>query len=76
MIKSKISAIDLLEKKLTNDQIKKEYEEFIHQENLERNPNSAMVFAMLKIQNSFTYLGRSERQIILLLEGSLPHMYD
>ncbi len=57
-------------------QIKGEYKEYLEEENLENNPDSAQIFAIRKIDGNYKYHGKSERELILLLTGDLPYMYD
>jgi hypothetical protein len=54
--------------------IKDEYTQFLRQEGFERNPESAQIFATRKRNDGYSKM--SERDIILLVAGELPCMYD
>ena len=58
----------------SNRQIDDEYIAFLQREGLTRNPDSAYRFASIKRFNG--YREKSERDLILLLAGDLPYMYD
>lgn len=70
----KKSPNDLYWQLLAHNQIKDEYTRFIQQEGLERNPDSAHTFAMRKQNDGYREM--SERDLILLVAGELPYMYD
>ena len=65
---------DLYWEAMAHTQIKNEYVQFLQQEGLERNPDSAQRFAIRKHRDG--YRGMSERDLILLVVGNLPEMYD
>ena len=54
--------------------IKDEYTLFLQEGELESNPDSAYLFALQKQQNGYREM--SERDLILLVAGDLPYMYD
>jgi hypothetical protein len=56
-------------------QLKKDYSEFLKNENMVATPHAAHMFAIRKLSGSVKYRGYKERDIILLLEGELPFMY-
>lgn len=56
--------------------IRREYAEFCAEERRDRSPDTANIFAARKIGGGRDYLGYTEKQMILLLEGKLPFMYD
>ena len=60
------------------EQIKSEYKKYLAENKEEGNPDSAQIFAMKKINDNggYNYMGRNERELILLLEGELPPFYD
>ena len=70
----KKSPNDLHWEAIAHTQIKNEYAQFLQQEGLERNPDSAHIFAMRKRNDG--YRDMSERDLILLVAGDLPYMYD
>ena len=55
-------------------QLKLEYEEWLKDVGKERSPHNAHEFAMekLKINGGYDYMGKNDREIILLLENELP----
>ncbi|HRD71392.1 MAG TPA: hypothetical protein PK657_14770 [Legionella sp.] len=57
-------------------QLKNDYSEFLKKENMEPSPHAAQCFAMRKLSGGVEYQGYKERDIILLLEGKLPFLYD
>jgi hypothetical protein len=59
-----------------NQQIREQYEEFLQKGSHNRSLHSAHLFAMRVLGGSSRYLGYSERELILLLAGELPYMYD
>jgi hypothetical protein len=59
---------------LADQQIRNEYEAYLRTEGCEKNAHSAQLFATRKIHNG--YREKSERDLILLLVGELPYMYD
>lgn len=70
----KNSANDLYWSAVAKDALRGEYEKFLRTEGHEPSPDSAMWFAMRKRNDGYTLM--SEREIILLLAGKLPYMYD
>lgn len=60
-------------KEIIESQLREEYNEYLTREGKERGPDSAHLFAR---EISGRYAKYSERQIILLLVGKLPYMYD
>jgi len=58
------------------DQIRLEYEKYLSEEGLENNPDSASYFAAREISGGYSYRGYSERDLIILLAGKLPPMWD
>lgn len=70
----KMSANDLYWKAQIETQIKEDYAEFLSREGIDRGPNSAHLFALRKRAEGFCEM--SERDLILLVAGSLPYMYD
>ena len=60
------------------EQIKNEYIKYLAENKEEGTPDSAQIFAMKKINDNggYDYMGKNERDIILLLEGELPPFYD
>ena len=60
------------------EQIKNEYKKYLAENKEEGTPDSAQIFAMKKINDNggYDYMGKNERDIILLLEGELPPFYD
>ena len=73
MAKNK-SPNDLFWQAKVQNLIKDEYTQFLQQEGLERNPDSAHLFALRKQKNGYREM--SERDLILLVAGDLPYMYD
>lgn len=65
---------DLYWQAIAENQIKQDYSRFLQDERLERNSDSAQIFAMRRINNG--QRDRSERELILLLVGELPFAYD
>jgi len=61
---------------IRQNQAKEAYAKFLDEENRPRDANSAHLFALKKIGGGFEYLGMNERQLIILLAGKLPYMYD
>lgn len=57
-------------------QIKEEYETYLQEEEQLPGPDSAQLFAIKKIAGGYDYHGLKERDLILLLAGELPYMYD
>lgn len=55
-------------------QLNSEYSEFLKNEGLDKSPHSAQIFAIRK--RNLGHLRFSERDMILLLTGELPYMYD
>lgn len=72
----KKSANELYWDMMYKKQLKEQYEAFLESEKMEPSPHSAHIFAMRKISGSYKYLGFKEREIILILAGELPYMYD
>jgi len=60
------------------EQIRTEYKKFLAEKKYETSPDSAQLFAMEKIKSNggYNYMGRKERELILLLAGELPPFYD
>jgi len=58
------------------NQIKEEYEAYLQEEERRSGPDSAQLFAIKKIAGGNDYHGLKERDLILLLAGDLPYMYD
>ena len=56
--------------------IKDEYKSYLERIGESSNPDNAQAFAITKIDGGFDYLGMKERDLILLLAGKLPYMYD
>lgn len=52
-----------------------EYAAFCAERGMERGENAAHAFAIYKQSNGISY-GMSEREIILLVHGKLPFMWD
>ena len=73
MVKKK-TPNDLYWQAMAQTQIKNEYAQFLQQEGRESNPDSAQIFAMRKRNDG--YRDMSERDLILLVAGALPYMYD
>lgn len=59
---------------IADQQIRDEYAAYLRAEGCEKCPLSAQLFAMGKINNG--YREKSERELIILLAGELPYMYD
>lgn len=59
---------------MADGQIEQEFAQYLQTEGLTRDPDSAQTFAMRKVASG--YLGKSERELILLLAGKLPFAYD
>lgn len=60
-----------------NMPIKEEYEDFLKKEGKENTPDNAHLFAIKKISSgAHDYFGFTERELIKLLAGKLPFMYD
>lgn len=57
-------------------QIIAEYEGYLESESAESSPENAHLFALKKIQGGFDYMGYKERDLIIMLAGSLPVDYD
>jgi hypothetical protein len=57
-------------------QIQGEYARWLKEHGREKNPDTAQQFAMEKIAGGHDYLGMKERDLILLVAGELPYMYD
>jgi len=72
----KLSANELHWKSKTESIIKEEYKNFLAEKKIANNPDSAHQFALTKIQWGRDYHGYKERDLILLLSGGLPYMYD
>lgn len=70
----KQSPHELYWKNKADEIVKNEYAAFLRQEGLENTPDSGQIFAMRKAKDG--YRERSEREIILLVAGALPYMYD
>jgi hypothetical protein len=73
---SKKSHNDLYWDAKKKSQIKDEYKSYLDRSGEQPNPDNAQAFAAIKIDGGFDYLGMSERDLILLLAGKLPYMYD
>lgn len=58
------------------DQIRLEYNNFLSVEGGGSNPHMAQIFATKMIAGGHDYMGMKERDLILLLAGELPYMYD
>lgn len=56
--------------------IRDEYKSYLERTGESSNPDNAQAFAIMKIDGGFDYLGMNERDLILLLAGKLPYMYD
>lgn len=67
---------DLYWEMKNKDQIREQYDSFLKDEKLENNSHSAHLFALRKIGGGYDYMGLKERDLILLLAGELPEMYD
>lgn len=65
---------DLYWQHLADEQVKNEYTAFLAAEQLERTPHSAHLFSLRKRTNG--YREKTERELILLVAGELPYMYD
>lgn len=65
---------DLYWKAMRNRQIENEYEDFLREQGLQRGSDSAYHFAIAKQADGFREM--KERDLILLLAGELPYMYD
>ena len=61
---------------MKHQQIKKEYAQYLTEEGRRNDPHAAQLFAMKKIAGGFDYMGMNERDLILVLAGRLPYMYD
>ena len=59
---------------IIEQQIKDEYANFLKVEGLENNPDSGHLFALRKAKEG--YREKTERELILLVAGDLPYMYD
>lgn len=70
----KKSPNDLYWSAVAKSSLRDEYEKFLRSEGHEPSPDSAMWFAMRKRNEGYVLM--SEREIILLLAGKLPYMYD
>ena len=70
----KKSPNDLYWEAQAHTQIKNEYAQFLEQEGCERNPHTAHIFAIRKRTDGYHTM--SERDLILLLTGELPYMFD
>jgi hypothetical protein len=57
-------------------QIREEYAAYLKEEERHPGPDSAQLFAIKKIAGGHDYHGLNERDLILLLAGKLPYMYD
>jgi hypothetical protein len=58
------------------EQIREQYNSYLKDEKIETGPHSAHLFALRKIGGGYDYMGFKERDLILLLAGELPEMYD
>jgi hypothetical protein len=58
------------------DQIREQFNNFLKDEKLESNSHSAHLFALRKIGSGYDYMGLKKRDLILLLAGELPEMYN
>lgn len=65
----------LQDRALKEGAIKEEYARFLKEEGLERTPDNAQTFAMRALKTD-GYDGFNERQLIILVQGELPFMYD
>ncbi|WP_163341092.1 hypothetical protein [Desulfopila sp. IMCC35008] len=59
-------------------QLKMEYEEWLKDVSKERSPENAYMFAMekIKISGGYDYMGKKDRDIILILEDKLPNQFN
>jgi hypothetical protein len=57
-------------------QIREEYETYLREEDQQPGPDSAHLFAIKMISGGHDYHGLDERDLICLLSGELPYMYD
>ena len=57
-------------------QVKEEYARWRAEEGRENDSDTAQLFAVKKIAGGFDYMGFKERDLIILLAGRLPYMYD
>lgn len=58
------------------EQIRLEYNNYLSVEGKDNNPHMAQIFATKMIAGGHDYMGMKERDLILLLAGELPYMYD
>ncbi len=72
----KKSVNDLYWESKKEDQIRREYEKYLAREKRESDPDVASYFAAEKIAGGHEYRGYSERDLIILLAGKLPYMWD
>ena len=75
MPKSK-SANDLAWQAKKRYGIKQEYAEYRSSKGLDNDSTTASAFAISKIAGGVKYMGMTEREIVLLLVGSLPDNFD
>ncbi|EGR2191046.1 hypothetical protein DZF87_24205 [Vibrio parahaemolyticus] len=61
---------------IARSSIQDAYNNFLQQENVESSPHYAHIFAMRYLREHQNTAGMSEREIVILLAGSLPEMYD
>jgi hypothetical protein len=61
---------------LAEKQVKEEYARWLAEKGRANDPHTAQLFAMEKIAGGFDYMGIKERDLIILLAGRLPYMYD
>lgn len=59
-----------------NQILKDQYHDFLKNKGLQASPHSAHIFAMHVHQNGLAPEDMSEREIILVVHGSLPEHYD
>lgn len=59
-------------------QLHMEYEEWLKDVCKEKSPENAYMFAMekIKISGGYDYMGKKDRDIVLLLEGELPNHFN
>lgn len=74
MARKKKSHSNLYWDMVTNQKLRAEYDAFLKREQLAASPDNAHIFAMRKINDG--YRDMKERDLILLLAGDLPYMYD
>jgi hypothetical protein len=58
------------------EQVRLDYNNFLSVEGKDNSPHMAHIFATRMIAGGHDYMGMKERDLILLLAGEPPHMYD